>query len=540
MASKMFSYMSRSILVLVLSCTTFITTPSVRANAGSWSHQTAQYSRAELVIRIDKALARLPRPSAYLYETNNVSGIVSSTWMELTAPILGTKNLRIAYDNFYQSAVEYAVMAEINFRRAKKAVQNNDLATGTRRYEVGQRYEQQFHLNDKAAIQIFNGNIGAAAELARGIYEGSKAAVVYGGNMVMGPVGSRVVDSVFDVTDLAVEVSDNGFTVATKKFVAGKLTEMIFSETPLTSKSKNTLKDAIDQNVTKMLGQAEVYKIVQEVVSRPEFAKVFMGFIAKTSSYAASKVSEKQIDKVIQIILKNVTVNIPSLTKCGSKWWHVGLAQLIELEQSTLWKYSFDEACQAHDKCYRNCEMQKTECDKKLLADAYEVCAISQNMNVCHFDADLFYKLVLEKGDEPFKSARSKCPDSPNLPHTKTVNSESQSHNTIKSNKPCNCFCDPPSVSTCTEGMSGTNQPAWVQEGLKQIRSSDSIYSTLYPPDKDFCFDEIWVAATIGVDAGIEFSPYVKERYIVQHKIPQPLMPWCDGKIQNPLNFDHE
>lgn len=266
-------------------------TPSLQSG-GSVASGPSGPTAADLLARIDKALARLPKPSAYLYETNSAPGKIASTWTEMTAGILGTRDLRVAYDSFYHNSVNYAGMVELNLIRARNAARNNDAEKGNRLYQEALRYERQFYLNDKAAIETFNGNIAAATVLAKGIYEGSRAATIYGGSMVLGPVGSGVVDTVFGATDFAVEYSDNGLASATKNLVADKLTEMIFSQATVASLGGKTMKDALERGTTKSLGNPEIYKIVREVAAKPEFAKEFMSFMARSGAYVVSSLSE--------------------------------------------------------------------------------------------------------------------------------------------------------------------------------------------------------------------------------------------------------
>lgn len=365
---------------------------------------------ADLLARIDRALSRLPKPSDYLYEMSSVSGQVAGTWTEMTAGILGTKDLRVAYDDFYISAVEYSGMVEVNLRRAKKAILNNDLERGKHLYNIALRYEQQFRLNDSAAIETYNGNIDASAELTRGIYEGSKASAIYGSSMVMGPVGSRVVDAVFDATDFAVEASDNGLSSATRTFIADKLTEMIFSQATIASLGGKTLGDAIDRGVTKALGNPDVYKIVHEVVSRSVFTRAFMSFMAKSGAYKVEEITEDQVNKIIVVILEGAANEAPPVTACGSRWYQRLGLQLLEAEQATRGGYSFDAACKAHDACYGNCRTSRPDCDKKLLEDAKGTCDSARNRENCIADAQIFFQAVSEKGDAPFRQARANCP----------------------------------------------------------------------------------------------------------------------------------
>ena len=115
--------------------------------------------------KIDKALAQLPKPSANLYETNSVPGTVSSKWIEMT----GTRDLRVAYDYFYHNSVDYAGAVKITLLGARNAARKNDAEEANRLYQAALRYEQQFYLNDKAAIETVNANIDAVIVLTKAI-----------------------------------------------------------------------------------------------------------------------------------------------------------------------------------------------------------------------------------------------------------------------------------------------------------------------------------------------------------------------------------
>lgn len=365
--------------------------------------------------RIDKALARAPKTSDYLYETSSARGKVVGVWTEMTANILGTRDLRVAYDNFYQSSVEYAVMVEINLLHAKNAVMGNNANMANHLLEAALRYEQQFYLADKAATETFLGNIDAATKLAEGIYEGSKAAVIYGSSVVMGPVGSRMVDTIFDMTDFAVETSDSGLSSATKKLVAEKLTEMLFSQAPINALGGKTLKSEIDRKVTKSLGNPQVHEIVREIVSKPEFSKEFMSFMAKSSAHVVSQITEAQINKIVTAVMEGGARATSLVTKCGSKWYHRLGLQFLEVEQAVRGGYSFNAVCQAHDMCYDDCMTPRADCDKKLLADTEGVCFSAQNKVNCIADAQIFFQAVSEKGEIPFVNARASCTGNENL-----------------------------------------------------------------------------------------------------------------------------
>jgi len=194
--------------------------------------------------------------------------------------------------------------------------------------------------------------------------------------------------------------------------VAGKLTEMIFSQATVRTLGGKTLKDALDRGVTKTMGNAEVYRVLNEIVTKPDFAKAFMGFMAKSGAHVTTSLTKDQVNKVVAVVMEGIANKTPSFTECGSKWYQRLGLQFLELEQATRGGYSFNVVCQAHDACYDDCRTGKFECDTKLLADTEEICKNAKNSMNCNADAQLFFQAVSEKGDTAFNQARATCPSS--------------------------------------------------------------------------------------------------------------------------------
>ena len=219
------------------------------------------------------------------------------------------------------------------------------------------------------------------------------------------------VDTIFDTTDFAVTASDSGLTHATKNLVADKITEMIFSQAAVTTLGGKTLKDALDKGVTKVIGNAEIYRIVSEVVNKPDFAKGFMKFMAKSGSHVVTNITEDLVNKIVLAVMEGIANKAPSLTDCGSETWQRYLLQYNEVVQATIiGGFSFNTICQAHDACYGDCQTDKSDCDKNLLSDAERVCESIQNKALCIADAKLYFDAVSKVGDLAFSRARANCP----------------------------------------------------------------------------------------------------------------------------------
>jgi hypothetical protein len=106
-----------------------------------------------------------------------------------------------------------------------------------------------------------------------------------------------------------------------------------------------------------------------------------------------------------------------SYSHCGSEKSRVQrtFTQLQEIGTATLYGYSFNTACQAHDACYDDCITPKLECDGKLLADAERVCESAFLKAECISLANSYYNAVTGSGyaDTAFKNARANCPAKP-------------------------------------------------------------------------------------------------------------------------------
>lgn len=234
----------------------------------------------------------------YLYETSSFTGAVSSTWLEMTSGMLGTKGLRDKYEEFYLSAVDYRNLAQLQLIRAKRYAEKRDAETASHFLKSADHYLEFFNLSRQGAEQAYLGNIDAAAELARGIYEGSKKAVSFGGD-ALGPAGSRVVDIVFTATDFAVQASDVGISQAAKETIVDILTEAVLKSVPDSSLGGKTLSEAITKKTTKVIGSSQVYGILKAASGSAKFSKAFTTLLAKSTASELNSLTKDQVAKIV-------------------------------------------------------------------------------------------------------------------------------------------------------------------------------------------------------------------------------------------------
>ena len=239
-----------------------------------------------------------PLAPDYLYETSSFTGAVSSTWLEMTSGMLGTKGLRDKYEEFYLSAVDYRNLSQVQLIRAKRYAEKGDAKTASHFLKSADHYLELFNLSRQGAEQAYLGNIDAAAELARGIYEGSKKAVSFGGD-ALGPAGSRVVDIVFTATDFAVQASDVGVSQALKETLADILAEAVLKSVPDSSLGGKTLSEAITKKTTKVIGSSQAYGILKAASGSAKFSKAFTTLLAKSTASELNSLTKDQVAKIV-------------------------------------------------------------------------------------------------------------------------------------------------------------------------------------------------------------------------------------------------
>lgn len=258
-------------------------------------------SNISILDLIERKQKTFPSAPNYLYETPSVSGEISSTWMEMTTGILGTKVLRDKYEEFYLSAVEYRGLAQLQLIRAKRYAEKGEVETAEHFLTSSDHYLKLFNLSIQGAVEAYHGNIDAASEFARGLYEGSKRAVTFGGN-TLGPLGSRVVDFVYLTTDFAVQASDIGFSKAVKATLVDILAEAVITSVPDSSLGGKSLSDVITKKTTKAIGSSQVYEILKAASGSSQFSKAFTTLLAKSTAKELNSLTKDQVAKIILML----------------------------------------------------------------------------------------------------------------------------------------------------------------------------------------------------------------------------------------------
>ncbi|MEW6312990.1 MAG: hypothetical protein AB1513_02910 [Pseudomonadota bacterium] len=283
------------------------------------SAELANTPQANTLDKIERRLQALPEKPPYLYETNSVTGAISSTWVEMTSGLLGTKEVRDKYDEFFLAASEYQNLAKTQLLKAEQLAKQGNLEMANHYVAESERSLKQFSLSSQGAFEAYQGNLAAAGELAKGIYEGSKAAVKYGVNFTgMGPAAAQKVDAVFDtifdVTDFAVNATDMGASAAAKKMLADKMASAIL-DAKLPSLGGKSASDVLTKEATKEIGQSGLYEALQGFLKSEETKQAVMEFVAQSSAYA---VNEMASGKLSEMLAPAMSKQVETLAKVPS------------------------------------------------------------------------------------------------------------------------------------------------------------------------------------------------------------------------------
>lgn len=236
---------------------------------------------AQLKQAIEQRKLLIPTPPDYLYSADTITGAISAVWIDVTGGVLGTRDLRNKYDEFYFAAHGYRSMAARAISRAGRALERGDVQGAGNYIGEFDRYQKLFTLSNKGAIAAYEGNSTAASTFAGGIYKGSKAAVKFGSRFVLGPTGSRLVDQGYDALDFLVDIPELGVNQAAKQALTNKLIDVVFEELPIEKLDGKTISQFLEKSTTKMIGSSGLYGLLDDVFHSPEFEKAFMKVLAE-------------------------------------------------------------------------------------------------------------------------------------------------------------------------------------------------------------------------------------------------------------------
>ena len=240
---------------------------------------------SQLKINILSARNTIPTESPYLYDTDSFKGAVSTVWTDLSHKVLGQRNPREVYEEFFSSASEYRNLADLELIYAERLMAQGKLDSAQQHVEKSKNFAKLSNLSNDASTQVFNNGVESATILAKGIYEGSKAALIYPGKAGLLPPGAvNVIDGLFTTLDYAVDVSDVGQADANKSLIKDIAIKALISAVPVESLGGKTISDSIANGTGKIVGQSGIYELLGEVTQSQQAKELIMAALANSSA----------------------------------------------------------------------------------------------------------------------------------------------------------------------------------------------------------------------------------------------------------------
>lgn len=256
-------------------------------------------TKAQLNDQIQKRRRQLTQVPQYLLTPS-----IATVWKQKTDFITG-QNLVQRYDEFYYAALDYQGLANQSLNRARDYLNKGNIEKAQEYVREADRHIKLANMNNDAAIEVHRGHLSAAATLADGIYQGSKAAVSFGGQFVS-PGAAKVFDGLFQLTDFAIEASDIGIGEAAKNVVTDQLVKTVFERVKITALGDKTLAEALSKATTQSIGSSRLYSILDDILKNPELEKAIMKALADKAASQVVDLSEEQAKKIVNALISSL------------------------------------------------------------------------------------------------------------------------------------------------------------------------------------------------------------------------------------------
>lgn len=260
----------------------------------------------KLDTQIKNNLSRLSgNPCVYLYDNNTIMSTISTSWMKLTAPLIGNDIGR--YNEFYWAAYDYNGVAKSAFLKAKEFLGVLDTASAQTYVNQGLLYDKLSSNSCSGSVELYQGHVDSAAILAKGIYEGSKASLKYGSGMVLGPWASKAVDGAFFVTDYAINASEFGLDEANKELLGELVLMVLFDYMQQPSLNNQTLSDALTKQTTQAIGNSKLYSILDSTIRSAEFKSKLMSYVANSTAWGINNLTQEAVSRLVDNLIASET-----------------------------------------------------------------------------------------------------------------------------------------------------------------------------------------------------------------------------------------
>jgi len=251
---------------------------------------------AAILDTIKRRLQALPAYPPYLHGTNaGWRGAIAD------AAVQAANRGRLAeYDRWYQAALNYRGLAEVQLTRAERLARVGKLEDAQRFIQDSDRCVKLYYLANDAAISLYSAGVEKAAYYAKAVYETSRAAFVLGSSAAgLGPVASVLADRLYTATDFAVNTSEMGLSKAAKQAVIDIIAQEV---------GKEMVKELAGTGLNSAQG-AKPTLALKDLVTRLARDRSFCGRVAKAVTQGTSQeISSDLVSK----LMSDVAAQTPS------------------------------------------------------------------------------------------------------------------------------------------------------------------------------------------------------------------------------------
>ena len=268
---------------------------------------------------IDRLIARLKSIPELKYGATELLSAKATGTLDNYLEVYGVASDQNQRANFAASA-------------ARAFLKVHDLDKAKAWYTTALQYEYQSNALFTAAEEVNMGSLDASYRATKIIYDSARAAAKALAPVACGVPCVRAVDTMFDVTDFAIDASEGGFSKdalvgAAKKLIVEKIVSQILEDQGI----KDYIQNKVDSRVIDLGMNEKFAALIRTVVSKPEYRLTVLDVLASTLGTQAVSALEGGISKTITAVADAVsnygspTIRVPSNPDCkksvpDSRW----------------------------------------------------------------------------------------------------------------------------------------------------------------------------------------------------------------------------
>jgi hypothetical protein len=176
---------------------------------------------------IKRRLQALPAYPPYLHGTNaGLRGAIADAAVQIA-----NRQRLDEYDRWYQAALNYRGLAEVQLIRAERLARAGKVEDAQRFVQDSDRCVKLYYLANDAATSVYEAGVEKTAYYAKAIYETSRAAFVLTSSAAgLGPAASVLAEHLYTATDFVVNTSEMGLSKAAKQAVIDVIAQEVGKE----------------------------------------------------------------------------------------------------------------------------------------------------------------------------------------------------------------------------------------------------------------------------------------------------------------------